>query len=24
VAGLDVFWKNYVRYTRVYKEEMTR
>ena len=21
VAGLDVFWKNYVEYTRVYKEE---
>jgi len=24
VAGLDVFWKNYVRYTRMYKEEMMR
>ena len=21
VAGLDVFWKNYVEYTRVYREE---
>ena len=24
VAGLDVFWKNYVRYTLMYKEEMMR
>jgi len=24
VAGLDVFWKNYVRYTRMYKEEVMR
>ena len=24
VARLDVFWKNYVRYTRMYKEEMMR
>ncbi len=24
VAGLDVFWKNYVRYTRAYKQEMPR
>ena len=24
VAGLDVFWKNYVRYTRMYKQEMMR
>ena len=24
VAGLDVFWKNYVKYSRVYREEMTR
>jgi carbonic anhydrase/acetyltransferase-like protein (isoleucine patch superfamily) len=24
VAGLDVFWQNYVRYARAYKEEMTR
>ncbi len=24
VAGLAVFWQNYVRYARAYKEEMTR
>ena len=24
VAGLDVFWKNYIEYTRIYKEEQMR
>jgi carbonic anhydrase/acetyltransferase-like protein (isoleucine patch superfamily) len=24
VAGLEVFWKNYIEYTRAYKEEMKR